>query len=115
MVGSGEQRFKHASVHVFQRVNKRYFDMLVNLVNAAVRRPELHYLRTNLCNEAAIRRAAGRGKFRANAGFVQNGLFQRVRQRAARREEWQAADAPGEVVIERVFVKNSVDAALQTL
>lgn len=55
-----QQIFQRAPVNVFQRLDFGHCDVLIDLVNRRIGWAELDYLRTDLCDEAAIGRTAGR-------------------------------------------------------
>src|SRR5690554_353368 len=57
-----EQSLQRASINILQRVQIRQCDILVDLMDAGVDRPEFYDLWTNLRYETAIRCAAGGGK-----------------------------------------------------
>ena len=64
-----QQVFHRATIDVFQRIDEAHFDVFINFMNAAVRWAELDNLRTNLCNEATIGRAASSRQFRGHASL----------------------------------------------
>ena len=74
--------------------------MLVDLVDARVRRAELDHLRADAGDEAAVGRAAGGRQLGRDAGLGADRVRQRVGQRAARRQERLARQRPVERGVE---------------
>ena len=78
---SQQKIFKRTPVDVLQRLDLLHSDVLIDLVNRCIRRPELDDLRTDLCDEPAIGRTTRGGQFGIEAGL---GLARRLYPSAVR-------------------------------
>ena len=99
------------AVDVLQRLEARDRDVLVDLVDAGVDRAELDHLRADLRDEAAVAGAAAWS--RARSSMPASSRIAAAPRRSARRarEEGQAAERPGELVVEAVASSTRVTRA----
>jgi hypothetical protein len=98
--GVGGWGLEREFVDARQRFQVGDGDAFVELVDAGIDRAEFDQLRADVGDEAAVRGAAGGGKFGGDAGCVGDGGGQRLAEFAARRQEGLGAQGPGDVVLE---------------
>src|SRR5205823_5116047 len=99
----GAQRIQ---VDLGQLLQRAELDVLVELVDAGIDRPEFNHLRADLGDEAGVRSAAGGGELGCAAGVLLDDRGNDLHQPAARRDERFRAQGPLDGVVHAMLLQD---------
>src|SRR5437868_1500908 len=112
---SVKQHAQRVQVNERQDFELGKLDVLVQLVNAGVDRPQLDHFRADVDDEARVRGAAGGGELAVRTRLPLAGLEDHVGQASPLAEEGLRADHPVERALDPLFLEDLLDALAKRL